>query len=86
LARVEVTEDLKPCPNCGKQAGELRKNEWGGRFPYRVQCGACGWTTNSVRLASVAVKLWNDAKKPAADEKAPDREPTKPTKGAKAKR
>jgi len=29
-----------------------------------VVCGACGWTTDLVRLHVVAVKLWNDAKVP----------------------
>jgi hypothetical protein len=29
----------------------------------RAVCGACGFTTDWVRLASVAEKLWNEAKK-----------------------
>ena len=36
--------------------------EKASRFPFRVQCGACGYTTNAVKLAAVAVKLWNEAK------------------------
>jgi len=52
---------LKPCPACSKPAGEL-KSTTGARFPYHVQCRACGWSTDAVRLESVAVKLWNGAK------------------------
>jgi len=55
---------LKPCPSCGKRAGELKKAELGSRFPYYVKCNACGWSTDFVRLPGVAVKLWNDAKLP----------------------
>jgi hypothetical protein len=33
------------------------------RFPFRVKCGACGWMTDSVKLAAVAEKLWNEAKR-----------------------
>ena len=54
--------DLKPCPACGKQAGELKKSELPSRFPYYVKCGACGFSTDLVRLPGVAVKLWNEAK------------------------
>lgn len=53
---------LKACPACGKQAGELIENK-PARFPYRVQCRACGWSTDAVKLATVAVKLWNEAKR-----------------------
>jgi hypothetical protein len=59
-----VTADLKPCPNCGKRAGELKKSEFGSRFPYYVKCN--GWATDLVRLPGVAIKLWNDAKPPKA--------------------
>jgi hypothetical protein len=55
--------ELKPCPACGKRAGEL-KHTIAARFPYSVQCKACGWSTDAVRLEGVAVKLWNTAKKP----------------------
>lgn len=33
-----------------------------GRFRYFVICRACTWTTESARLKSVALKLWNEAK------------------------
>jgi hypothetical protein len=33
------------------------------RFPFRVQCRACGYSTDAVKLASVAAKLWNEAKR-----------------------
>ena len=52
---------LKPCPACGKPTGEL-KNTIGARFPFSVQCGGCGWSTAAVKLESIAVKLWNQAK------------------------
>jgi hypothetical protein len=55
-------EDLKPCPACGKQAGELIENK-AARFAFRVQCRACGWTTDQVKIEPVAVKLWNEAKR-----------------------
>jgi uncharacterized Zn finger protein len=56
------SEPLKPCPACGKQAGELIESK-GARFPFRVQCAACGWMTDAVKLEAVAAKLWNDAKR-----------------------
>ena len=55
---------LKPCPNCGKKAGELKKSELPSRFPWRVECSSCHFATDFVRLPGVAMKLWNDAKKP----------------------
>jgi hypothetical protein len=39
-------EALKRCPACGKPAGKLIENK-PARFPFRVQCGACGWMTRS---------------------------------------
>jgi hypothetical protein len=33
------------------------------RFPHRVQCRACGWSTDAVKLEAVAAKLWNEAKR-----------------------
>ena len=55
-------KDLKPCPACGKQAGELIEDK-GARFPFRVQCRACSWSTDAVKLEAVAVKLWTEAKR-----------------------
>jgi Restriction alleviation protein Lar len=55
-------EALKPCPVCGKREGKLIENK-PSRFPFRVQCTACGWMTDQVKLAAVAVKLWNEAKR-----------------------
>ena len=57
-----MAADLRPCPACGKQAGELKKSELPTRFPYRVEYSACGFTTNLVQLPGVALKLWNEAK------------------------
>ena len=54
-------ESLKPCSACGKAAGELTEEKL-LRFPFRVQCHACGWSTDAVKLEAVAVKLWNEAK------------------------
>jgi hypothetical protein len=53
---------LKPCPNCGKREGKLADRR-PARFPYAVICTACGFTTDWTRLAGVAEKLWNEAKK-----------------------
>ena len=66
MATPFTADDLKPCPNCGKRAGEVKKSDLPTRFPFYVKCGACGWSTDLVRLAGVAVKLWNDAKVPKA--------------------
>lgn len=63
MPRQVAADQLKPCPNCGKQAGEIKQSELPTRFPYRVQCGACGYMTEFVKLPGVAVKLWNDAKR-----------------------
>lgn len=32
------------------------------RFPFRVECKACGFMTDSAKLPGVAAKLWNEAK------------------------
>jgi hypothetical protein len=32
---------LKPCPACGKDEGELKKSEFGARFPHYAKCKAC---------------------------------------------
>jgi hypothetical protein len=57
-----MLQSLKACPACGKQTGKLIENK-SARFPFRVQCGACGWTTDAVKLGAVAVKLWNESKR-----------------------
>ncbi len=61
-------EKLKPCPACGKEAGELIEDE-GSRFPFRVRCAACGWITEPVKLRAVAVDQWNDAKRKGSRKK-----------------
>ena len=45
-----------------QQAGELIENK-AVRLPFRVQCRACGWSTDAVKLEAVAVKFWNEAKR-----------------------
>jgi len=62
MCSAVVEARLKPCPACGKQGGELVKRE-GAQFPCGVQCRACGWTTDFVKLPSIAVKLWNEAQR-----------------------
>jgi hypothetical protein len=62
LARSMNKESLKPCPACGEQAGELIEDK-GARFPFRAQCRACGWSTDAVKLATVAAKLWNETER-----------------------
>jgi hypothetical protein len=59
---MDKAKDLKPCPARGKQTGEL-KEEKASRFPFRVACAACGYTTDSVTLEAVAMKLWNESKR-----------------------
>jgi ssDNA-binding Zn-finger/Zn-ribbon topoisomerase 1 len=56
-----AAEPLKPCPSCGKRAGELKKAE-GARFPWHVDCTECSFMTPLVKLPGIAVKLWNEAK------------------------
>ena len=53
---------LKPCPACGKKQGKLVDRK-PARFPYAVVCGACGFTTDWVRLPGVAEKLGFKAKR-----------------------
>jgi hypothetical protein len=53
---------LKPCPACSKKEGKRAAGQL-ARFPYAVVCGACGFTTDWVRLPGVAEKLWNEATK-----------------------
>jgi ssDNA-binding Zn-finger/Zn-ribbon topoisomerase 1 len=69
----QTTPDLKRCPNCGKPAGEVRKGDTPSRFPFRVECTACDWRTDPVRLENVAVKLWNETKLPKAAKEKHDR-------------
>jgi hypothetical protein len=66
--RSVKNESLKPCPACGKGGGALIETK-AARFPFRVQCRACGWSTDAVKLEAVAVKLWNEAKKPGKAKK-----------------
>jgi hypothetical protein len=54
---------LKACPACGKKEGKLIDRR-PARFPFAVHCGACGWSTDYVKLRGVAEKLWNEAKRP----------------------
>jgi hypothetical protein len=56
------SESLKPCPACGKQAGELVETQ-PARFPFRVQCRSCRWMTDQLKLEADAMKLWNEAKR-----------------------
>jgi hypothetical protein len=58
-ATDEASAQLKACPACGKKAGELVERP-AARFPFSVQCGACGWSTPAVKLGAVAEKLWNE--------------------------
>jgi len=57
---------VKLSPNCGKKEGKLAVRK-PARFPYAVICGACGFTTDWVRLPGVAEKLWNEARLPTYD-------------------
>jgi hypothetical protein len=66
---MAISEKLKACPACGKREGELIENKR-ARFPFRVQCSACGWMTDQVKLAAVAVKLWNEAKTKGKEKRA----------------
>jgi len=58
-------QDLKPCPSCGKRAGKVDSTR-GTRFAFWAQCQVCGFTTPPVRIAGVAVTLWDKAKKARA--------------------
>ena len=46
-----------------RRAGGKLIEEKASRFPFRVTCGACGWSTDAVTLGTVAVKVWNEAKR-----------------------
>ncbi len=61
-SRALTNEGLKRCPNCGEEAGELKKSELPTRLPYRVECLACGFMTGFRKAADIAAKLWNEAK------------------------
>jgi hypothetical protein len=54
-------ENLKRCPVCGKQAGEVSENE-SSYFRFRINCRVCGWTTASVKLEGNPVSPSNEAK------------------------
>jgi hypothetical protein len=57
-----VDAQLKACPACGEKKGELASSGV-SRFPFAVQCRACGWSTAWVKLEAIAEKLWNEAKR-----------------------
>jgi hypothetical protein len=57
------TPELGPRPRCGKRKGAI-SDAGSGRFRFLAYCSACGFTTESVRVRGVAVKLWNEAKQP----------------------
>ena len=46
-----------------RQGGGRADREQAARFPFRVQCRGCGWSTDAVKLEAVAVKLWNETKR-----------------------
>lgn len=54
-------ENLKRCPVCGKQAGEVSEDE-SSYFRFRINCRVCGWMTASVKLEGNAVGPSNEAK------------------------
>ena len=47
----------KPCPKCGAQGAELEEQK-GARFPFRVKCAACGWSTPRTMYEMVAWMRW----------------------------
>jgi hypothetical protein len=55
-------ESLKPCPACGKSAGELIEDK-AARFPFWVTCKSCPFMTEPAKLEAVAVKLWNEGER-----------------------
>ena len=57
-----MTDELGPCPKCGKRRGEVVELK-AGKFRYYVDCTACEYMTEFVTLRAIAVKLWNEAKK-----------------------
>jgi transcription elongation factor Elf1 len=63
-----MSEDLGPCPKCGKRQGVIHESS-AGRFRYFVLCGNCAWGPPSARTRGIAVKMWNEAK-PAYNKKA----------------
>jgi len=58
----ETGAQLKTCPVCGEEKGAVASSR-GSRFPFAVQCRACGWSTDFVKLPGIAAKLWNEAKR-----------------------
>jgi len=61
LVHVDMSNELGPCPRCGKPTGEF-KDGGSGRFRYLVICGACSWSPGPARFRDAAVKLWNEPK------------------------
>jgi hypothetical protein len=55
-----TANDLGSCPRCGKDTATIE--EQASRFPWRVYCTACHWSTDLVRAKGVALKLWNEPK------------------------
>ena len=57
-------EDLKPCPFCGEEMGELAGTGW-----VYVICRQCDARGPDMRRAEKAIKLWNTrAPAPILDE------------------
>jgi hypothetical protein len=53
------------------------------RLPFRVQCRACGWSTDAVKLEAVAVKLWNGSKARGQGQSAPEMKSPQTRQGAR---
>jgi hypothetical protein len=56
------SESLKPCPACGKAAGELSKPK-PRALPVSRPVARLRLDNDSVKLEAAAVKLWHEAKR-----------------------
>jgi len=61
MSTAHKPHNLKPCASCGKRTGELKITP-GAKFPYHIQCSACGFSTEPVKLPGIAVARWTAAK------------------------
>jgi hypothetical protein len=58
-----MTHDAEAVP-CVREEGRRSHRAHRRGFQFAVQCHACGWGTEFVKLRGVAEKLWNETKKP----------------------
>jgi Lar family restriction alleviation protein len=54
-----MSEELKPCPFCGGEAGVGPLHTTGGFRPFHVSCYVCGVEYQHAETEAAAIAAWN---------------------------